>query len=757
MLRSFIINHFTKRFSCLAAALLFTAAGFAQAPANDECTGAVSLTVNASCISTSGTTIGATQSATLPDPDCGNGDSGWDDDVWFSFTPAAGQTAVNIDFSGVSGTSDLVAQIYTSDNNTCAGTFTLFDCADDVAGSLPGFSGLAVTAGITYYIRVFSYSSTAGTTANSNFTICVRTPATAPPANDDCSGAVSLTPASGTACATPVSGSTEAATASAETPPNTAPAGTNDDVWYSFTATATSHKIELNNFTGTTGDLAMAVYSGSCGALTLVNDSDPEIMFVNGLTVGQQYYIRVYTYSSDVTDYGGFSICVTTPTPPANDNCGAATSLSVSPTAICTTSISGTTEAATASTETPPNTNPTGTNDDVWYSFAATAANHGITLSNLNGTATDMAMAIYSGSCGALVLVQDSDPETMNVANLTPGQTYYVRVWTYSDQPGDYSSFDICVTTLTPPPNNECAAAIAISGTSGTVSGSNIAASQSQVPAACNSSSAIASSDVWYSVTADFTGDINIEIDQSDLDAVTETFSGTCGNLTQLDCTDGSSLTIAATAGATYYVRVDGWNNQQGTFTIQATGSALPVSMSQLKGALSVTGNAYLTWSTYSETNNAGFEIQRATDGKSFSRIGFAGTIAPDGNSNATLNYSYTDPERLSGSAYYRLLQFDADGKQTYSNMVRLTAKEEHAFTLLASPNPVTHNLKLTTKGHGGANATITVTDLSGRVMMTMPLTTPEMQLDMSAYAPGTYFIKYRDADCAQTLKVTRQ
>lgn len=497
-MKSFIINHFTKRYIALAGALFLTIAGYAQAPANNECTGAISLTVNSSCITTSGTTIGATQSASLPDPDCGDGDSGWDDDVWYSFTPAAGQTAVTIDFSSVSGTDDLVAQIYTSNDNTCAGTFTLFNCADDVAGSLPGFSGLAVTVGTTYYIRVFSYSSTAGTTANSNFTICVRTPVTTPPANDDCSGAVSLTPATGTSCTTPVSGSTEAATASTETPPNTAPTGTNDDVWYSFTATATTHKIELSNFTGTTSDLAMAVYSGSCGALTLVSDSDPEIMFVNGLTVGQQYYVRVYTYSSDAADYGGFSICVTTPTPPANDNCGTATALTVSPTATCTTATSGTTEAATASTETPPNTAPTGTNDDVWYSFVATAANQGIALSNLNGTATDMAMAIYSGSCGALVLIQDSDPETMNVANLTPGQTYYVRVWSYSDQAGDYGSFDICVTTLTPPPNNECAAATAINGISGVVAGSNVAASQSQAPAACNNSSATASSDVWY-------------------------------------------------------------------------------------------------------------------------------------------------------------------------------------------------------------------------------------------------------------------
>ncbi len=732
-------------------------AGYAQAPSNDNCTGAVSLTVNSSCVATSGTTIGATQSATLPDPDCGDGDNGWDDDVWYSFTPAAGQTAVTIDFSSVSGTSDLVAQIYSSSDNTCAGTFTLFDCADDVAGSLPGFSNLAVTVGTTYYIRVFSYTADPGTTANSNFTVCVRTPITSPPANDDCSGALSLTPASGTSCVAPVSGSTEAATASTEAPPNTAPAGTNDDVWYSFTATAATHKIELSNFTGTTSDLAMAVYSGSCGALTLVDDGDPEIMFVDNLTVGQQYYVRVYTYSDDVADYGGFNICITTPVPPANDDCGSAVSLTPATGSTCSTAVSGTTEAATASAETPPNTAPDGTNDDVWYSFVATAANHGIALSNLNGTSSDMAMAIYSGSCGSLVLIQDSDPETMYVSNLTPGQTYYIRVWTYSDQADGYGSFDICVNTLTAPANDECATATPINGTSGMVLGSNIVSSESQIPASCNSSSATASSDVWYSVTADFTGDINIELDQSNLDAVMETFSGTCGNLTQLDCTDGSNLTIAATAGTTYYVRVDGWNNQQGIFGIQVTGTGLPVSMSQLKGNLSAEGNALLTWDTYNEKNSKGFEVQRSDDGRRFDKAAFVTTAAPGGNSSTTLNYSYTDRDMLNGTVYYRLLQVDEDGKRTYSNIVSVTAKDGTAFFLQASPNPVSHSLKLRTTGTVGVNATISISDLSGKTIAVMPLTTAGMQIDMSAYARGLYFIKYTDTDRTKMLKVTKQ
>lgn len=755
MREAFTIRLIVRKISCLAGALTLAFAAHAQAPSNDECTGATNLIIGSTCVPVNGTTINATQSATLPDPDCGDGDSGWDDDVWYTFTPVAGQTVVNIDFASVAGEADLVAQIYTSSDNTCAGTFALFDCADDNATSLPSFFNLAVTPGTTYFMRVFSYSSDVGETGTSNFTVCVRTPAL-PPANDNCSGAIALTPAASALCTTPTSGSTESATASTETPPNTNPSGTNDDVWYSFVATTATHAIELTNLAGTTSDMAMAIYSGSCGSLTLIQDSDPETMVVGSLTPGQTYYVRVWTYS-DVTDYSSFDICVTSFIAPANDNCNGAVSLTPAVGSACSVPVAGTTGGATASTETPPNTNPTGTDDDVWYSFVATSAIHGIELSNLTGTSTDMVMALYSGSCGALTLLQDSDPETMNVSGLTPGQTYYIRVWTYSDA-NDYANFDICVTTLTAPANDECATAIPISGTSGMVAGTNIGASQSQGPASCNSSSATASSDVWYMVTADFTGDIDIEIDQSELDAVTETFSGACGSLTLLDCTDGSNLTISATAGTTYYIRVDGWVNQQANFGIQVTGTALPVTMGPLRGDLLPEGRARLSWTTFKEQNNSGFEIQRSADGKSFSKIDFVATAAEGGNSSRELHYTYSDGSMIPGTVYYRLQQLDKDGKSTFSNIVKLVVPKDGAtFTFTAAPNPVTHNLKVLTYGKPGANAVLYLTDLSGKIMMKRVVTGSEMQVDMNAYAPGLYLLKYTDADRTQTIKISKQ
>ena len=75
--------------------------------------------------------------------------------------------------------------------------------------------------------------------------------------------------------------------------------------------------------------------------------------------------------------------------------------------------------------------------------------------------------------------------------------------------------------------------------------------------------------------------------------------------------------------------------------------------------------NIKLNWSTASEENNDYFEIQKSYDGEVFTPIGY---VDGAGNSNAVLEYSYTDSE--TGKAYYRLKQLDYDGEFEYSDIV---------------------------------------------------------------------------------------
>jgi len=138
------------------------------------------------------------------------------------------------------------------------------------------------------------------------------------PANDDCSGAITLTVNGDLACGTVTAGTIQSATDSGVTDNG---AGTpNDDVWFSFVATSTTHRIELTNKVGTYTDLVHELMSGPCASLTSVNVSDSDLSTVSNLTIGDTYYIRVFGYSSTAGRDTIFDICIgTPPSGPAND------------------------------------------------------------------------------------------------------------------------------------------------------------------------------------------------------------------------------------------------------------------------------------------------------------------------------------------------------------------------------------------------------------------------------------------------------
>jgi hypothetical protein len=130
-----------------------------------------------------------------------------------------------------------------------------------------------------------------------------------PPPNDNCAGAIGLTVNPTRICTSTTSGTILNATDSGVT---SSCFGTDDDdVWYSFVATTTTHYIELLNVAGSTTDLYHAVYSGTCGSLgAAILCSDPNTSTVTGLTIGNTYYLQIYSYTSTTGQNTTFDVCV---------------------------------------------------------------------------------------------------------------------------------------------------------------------------------------------------------------------------------------------------------------------------------------------------------------------------------------------------------------------------------------------------------------------------------------------------------------
>ncbi|MEP6645568.1 MAG: HYR domain-containing protein [Saprospiraceae bacterium] len=537
-------------------------------PANDDCANAINLVVGASCVATAGTNVEATQS--IAPITCAGFTSSSALDVWYKFTAVAtSQTVTVVGGSGFDAIIDVRS-------GACNGTN--IGCADaTVSGGTETVTVSGLTIGTVYLVRVYGWAGGTGT-----FTVCVTGAPSAPP-NDDCANAINLT--SGTTCV-PTAGSNVNGTQSIA--PITCAGFTSSssvDVWYKFTAVATSQTVTVAGGSGF--DAIIDVRSGACngtniGCADATVSGGTETVTVSGLTIGTVYLVRVYGWAGGT---GTFTICITgTPAGPANDDCANATTLT--PAATCTPT-NGTTVGATQSIPAITCASFTGTaDDDVWYKFVATATNHTVTV--VGGASFDAVVDVRSGVCngsniGCADATVSGGTEIVMLSGLTIGTTYLIRVYSFSSLVSAQGTFTICVTT-SGPANDNCASAVLLTpGTTCTpTNGTTVGASQTIPAITCGLFTGTADDDVWYQFVATSSNHTVIVAGSAGFDAVVDVRSGAC-NGSNIGCADGTASGGTETVvlsglipGTTYLVRVYSFGStagNQGAFTICITTS----------------------------------------------------------------------------------------------------------------------------------------------------------------------------------------
>lgn len=327
-------------------------------------------------------------------------------------------------------------------------------------------------------------------------------------------------------------------------------------------------------------------------------------------------------------------------------------------------------------------------------------------------------------------------------------------------------------TTPAPPPvpaNDSCGAAISLIPGDAEVSGTTFSSTPSPDNNLCPEPAGIDPSDpdddVWYKFTAVNSGSATITVTGVPyFDAVLTVYSGTCDNLTLVDCADNTLdgeaeiVTIdSLRTGQTYYARVyDYFTANPGNFTISVTGNALPVAMGELRAKHEEASNI-LTWATQTELNNKGFEVQRSADGNDFNTLAFISSKAPEGNSSSILNYTYADVNPLNGNSFYRLKQSDKDGKFVYSNVVNLKGGNTTQLQLSnLYPNPSKSVLNMVITSPFNKNVTIVITDLAGKTVMRQNSWLVDgnnlLKINTAKLSAGSYLIKAMCADGCATL-----
>lgn len=177
----------------------------------------------------------------------------------------------------------------------------------------------------------------------------------------------------------------------------------------------------------------------------------------------------------------------------------------------------------------------------------------------------------------------------------------------------------------------------------------------------------------------------------------------------------------------------------------------LPITLTGFK--VKVDGSrSKIEWFTTAEQNNDRFEVLRSSDGIHFYPLG---TV----KANAANGYFIYDNNPSKGTNYYRLLQYNTDGKRTDLGIKTIRFNLSAQPVIKAYPNPAKSNVGVLLRNFEGSSFTITITDLSGKKLhqQTMATSASEAYYSIrpaSQLSAGFYLLQVSGQGLQESMKV---
>jgi hypothetical protein len=190
---------------------------------------------------------------------------------------------------------------------------------------------------------------------------------------------------------------------------------------------------------------------------------------------------------------------------------------------------------------------------------------------------------------------------------------------------------------------------------------------------------------------------------------------------------------------------VDNYNNGAALFVdfVNVGTQVIPVEFTSFVGNANE-NSVVLNWSTASEKNNHGFQVEKKF-GNDFAAIGF---VNGKGTTTQTQNYSFVDKNVSIGKAEYRLKQVDFDGSSTYSKVVEVEITKPSEFALNQNyPNPFNPTTKINFSLAADSKVTLSIYNVLGQKVVTLINSNlnagiHSAQFDASGMQSGIYFAK---------------
>ncbi|MGZ5221782.1 MAG: T9SS type A sorting domain-containing protein [Chitinophagaceae bacterium] len=246
---------------------------------------------------------------------------------------------------------------------------------------------------------------------------------------------------------------------------------------------------------------------------------------------------------------------------------------------------------------------------------------------------------------------------------------------------------------------------------------------------------------------------LGIERNGIDTSALGNMFTVTKSNVSSFSAKYGASTLNANPVRRQYSLYMKGF-----AYPNQIT---LPVDLVSFSAILNA-DQVDLKWTTASEKNVSHFSIEKSTDGKNYSE---AGIVFAYGNTSETMKYSFPDKNintSNTGVIYYRLRSVDIDGRSELSTIrsIRIGTKGGQGLSILAYPNPVTNELRVTIPSNWqGKKVSYELYNKNGQVVVkNVEINSSQTQaLNVNSLAPGFYIAKVIcDGEVAQQKIIKR-
>jgi hypothetical protein len=188
-----------------------------------------------------------------------------------------------------------------------------------------------------------------------------------------------------------------------------------------------------------------------------------------------------------------------------------------------------------------------------------------------------------------------------------------------------------------------------------------------------------------------------------------------------------------------------------GSSILLQTGFNLPVKLESYTVA-KAGPSVEVAWKTSEEVNASHFTVEYSLNGSHFMPLD---QIKTKGNSRGS-NYSFLHRTPVKGTQYYRLVQFDNDGR---ANAYSIKSIRFDGITKTVTVTPNTGKDRIKAYVAIGEFRQVQLLDITGRVLQTVPINNQHsaVEINISRYSAGLYYLHFTGAGSAHTERIIKE